>query len=312
MDLIILLARFAGDILALILLYDFFVQPFRFYGMDPLTRFVWGAARKICAPFETLSRKLIQVPDRDLTPLFALAIVVFCRGLLYAAGVMVSRPDPRVLALGVTLSFQELFTRLAIPLLLFVVYADIQLSRHQVTFIGNVPVMMVHDIAKRFIVLIRKLLPSYRPLMVFLVVAAHLIVFQWALVVVTLLPFTGTSALQAFPPILCPEGGTLIESPLLALPVIALSVVRTFLFGIFILLLLQMLAGFSGLDPYDRMTLILGLVVAPWIDNARKWFPFARVGVIDFSVGILLLILWILLDLLTGIVARIGASPGPL
>src|SRR3972149_2584248 len=105
MDLLVLLVRFGGDAAVLILLYDFFVQPFRFYGMDPLTRFVWTAARWICAPFETISRRIIQVPDRDLTPLFALVIVLFCRGFLYAAETALHLPPPVVILLGVTLSF---------------------------------------------------------------------------------------------------------------------------------------------------------------------------------------------------------------
>jgi hypothetical protein len=306
MDLPLLLVRFAGDVGSLILLYDFFVQPFRFYGMDPLTRFIWIAARWICAPFETISRKIIQVPDRDLTPLFSLVIILFCRGLLYAAAAALDRPNPVVILLGVTLSFQELFTRLLIPSLLFIIYIDIQLSRHQETFMGNVLVMMLHDLAKRFVVQIRRLLYSYRPLQVFLTVFVILWIFRWLLLVVTLLPFQDTQALSALPGVLYPEGVDRVGHPLLFLPVVFLQMARTFLFGIFILLLLHMVTSFSGMNPYDRTTMLLGLTIYPWVTIARRLFPFARLGVIDFSIGILIFLLWLLLDLLTYVVARLG------
>lgn len=303
---LVLLARFGGDAIALILLYDFFVQPFRFYGMDPLTRFVWGAARWICAPFDNVSRRLIRLPDRDLTPLFTLVIVLFCRGLIYAAAAALNRPDLAVILLGITLSFQELFTRLLIPSLLFIIYIDIQLSRHQDTFIGNVMVMVIHDLAKRFVLMIRKLLPSYRPLPVFVSIFVILCLFQWALMVVTLLPFVDSPARDAVPYVLQPAGMETIDTPLLFLPVVFLQLARTFLFGIFILLLLNMIAGFSGMDPYDRTSILLGLIISPWVTLSRRLFPFARVGVIDFSIGILLFLLWLLLDILARIVEHLG------
>ncbi len=306
MDLLVLLARFGGDAIALILLYDFFVQPFRFYGMDPLTRFVWGAARWICGPFESISRRIIRLPDRDLTPLFALVIVLFCRGLIYAAAAALNRPDLAVIVLGITLSFQELFTRLLIPSLLFIIYIDIQLARHQDTFIGNVLVMMVHDLAKRFVVMIRKLLPSYRPVPVFISIFVILCLFQWVLVVVTLLPFMDSQALEVLPLVLEPPGLETVDTPLLFFPVVFIQVARTFLFGIFVLLLLNMIASFSGMDPYDRTAILLGLIISPWVTLSRRWFPFARVGMIDFSVAILLFLLWLLMDILARIVEQLG------
>ncbi len=292
--------------MALILLYDFCVQPFRFYGMDPLTRFVWSTARWICGPFDSISRRIIRLPDRDLTPLFALVIMLFCRGLIYATAAILNHPNPAVIVLGITLSFQEFFTRLLIPSLLFIIYIDIQLSRHQDTFIGNVLVMIVHDLAKRFVLMIRKLLPSYRPLPVFISIFVILCLFQWVLMVVTLLPFMGSQALESIPYVLQPSGLHAVDTPLLLLPVVFLQLARTFLFGIFILLLLNMIAGFSGMDPYDRTSIVLGLIITPWVAISRRMFPFARVGMIDFSIGILLFLLWLLLDILARLVERLG------
>ncbi len=306
MDLLVLLTRFGGDAIALILLYDFFVQPFRFYGMDPLTRFVWGTARWICGPFDSISRRIIRLPDRDLTPLFTLVIVLFCRGLIYTAAAVLNHPNLPVIALSVTLSFQELFTRLLIPSLLFIIYIDIQLARHQETFIGNVLVMVVHDLAKRFVVMIRKLLPSYRPLPVFISIFVILCLFQWVLMVVTLLPFINSQAWEAIPHVLNPPGLKTVDTPLLFLPVVFIQLARTFLFGIFILLLFNMIAGFSGMDPYDRTTILLGLTISPWVTMSRRLFPFARVGVIDFSIGILLFLLWLLMDILARLVEHLG------
>lgn len=306
MDLLVLLTRLGGDAIALILLYDFCVQPFRFYGMDPLTRFVWGAARWICAPFDNFSRRIIRLPDRDLTPLFTLVIVLFCRGLIYTAAAALNHPDPVMIFLGITLSFQELFTRLLVPALLFIIYIDIQLARHQETFIGNVLVMVVHDLAKRFVVMIRKLLPSYRPLPVFISIFVILSVFQWVLMVVTLLPFNGSQALSELPYVLQPPGWEMVDTPFLLLPAVFLQLARTFVGGIFILLLLNMVTGFSGMDPYDRTVILIGLIIAPWINTARRWFPFARVGVIDFSIGILIFLLWFLMAVLAYIVDNLG------
>jgi hypothetical protein len=306
MDLLVLLFRLAGDSLALILLYDFFVQPFRFYGMDPLTRFVYVASRWACAPFEAFSRRIIQVPDRDLAPLFTLVVVMFTRGLLYAGAAALNRPDPLVIVLGLTLSFLELFTRIMIPGLLFILYADIQLAHHQSTFVGNVTVMLVHDIAKRFILMIRKILWSYKPMTVFAAVFLYLALFQWLLLVITLLPFQQSAALHAFPFVLQPEGVARLTTPFILLPVVLIRLANTFLTGIFILILLQMIAGFSGLDPYDRTSLILGLVIAPWVNLARRLFPFARMGMIDFSIAILLFILYSVLALMGHFVARLG------
>jgi hypothetical protein len=296
-ELLVLVARFAGDLVIVVLLYDFFVQPFRFYGMDPLTRFVWAAARKICSPFETISRKIIQLPDRDLTPLFTLATVVLIRGILYSLPASLSGPSATIVIAGITLSFQELFTRLLIPGLLFVVYADIQLSRHQETFAGNIFVMLVHDVAKRFIVMIRRLLPSYQPLHVFLTVFVILVLFEWLFMVVTLLPFSDTMVFNDFPRAMTPEMShpKWLEVPLATFPLVFLRLTQMFLFGIFLLVLMHMVTGFSGLDPYNHSSLMLGLVVSPWLTLSRRMFPFARIGAIDFSIAILLFVPYIVL-----------------
>jgi hypothetical protein len=58
---------------------------------------------------------------------------------------------------------------------------------------------------------------------------------------------------------------------------------------------MQMLTGFSGLDPYNHFSLMLGLVVSPWLILSRRLFPFARVGSIDFSIAILLLVPYVVL-----------------
>lgn len=308
MELLVLLIRFAGDALALILLLDFFSQPFRFYGMDPVMRFVYSAARRVCAPFEALSRRIIQVPDRDLTPLFVLVLVVFARGVMYAASAAVVRHEFSVLVLGITLSFLELFVRVMIPGLLFLVYLDIQLAPHQGTFVGNPLVMLLHDITKRFIVMIRKLLPSYQPVAVFVSVFFLLGVLHWILVMVTLAPFHGSGDLNAFPIILWPVGSGQVGVPFLLLAVVLIQIANTFLFGIFLLILMQMIAGLSGLDPYDRTALLLGISISPWVNLAHRWFPFARIGMFDFSIAILLLILWFGLGILTQIVTRISGS----
>ncbi|MCA9441255.1 MAG: YggT family protein [Candidatus Omnitrophica bacterium] len=305
-DLVAILARFLGDALVLVLLYDFFSQPFRFYGMDPLTQFVWSAARKICLPFETVSRKIVRLPDRDLTPLFALVIVLFCRGLLYAATAIGSGGGVATVVVGVTLSFLELFTRLLIPGILFLIYIDIQLARHQESFIGNVFVMILHDIAKRFVVLIRKVLFSYKPLYVFISVFIFLSLFKWVLVFATLLPFSQSNVMSAFPQILQPLSLDLIDRPLLLLPVVMFRLGSTFLYGIFILLLLNMLTSFSGLDPYDRFAVLLGLVCSPWVIFARRFFSFARVGNIDFSVAILLIIIFMVQGVIEGVLRSLG------
>ncbi len=307
MDLIVLLVRFAGDVLSLILLYDFLVQPFRFYGLDPLTRFVWIAARWVCAPLENMSRRLIQVPQRDVTPLFALGIILFCRGLVYAAAAALNRPDFTVILLGVTLSFQELFTRLLVPCLLFIIYIDIQFSRHQANLIGNVPAMLLHDLAKRFILMIRRLLPSYHPWSVFFVVFLILWIFQWLLLVVTLLPFQQSPAISALPMVLHPQGVEMVDTPLLFLPVVFLQLARTFFLGIFILLLLNMVSGFSGFDPYNPALALLSFIIEPWVSFSRRLFPFARIGAVDFSIGILIFLLWLFLDILAYMVARMGS-----
>lgn len=307
MDLLVLLVRFAGDVFSLILLYDFFVQPFRFYGLDPLTRFVWMAARWACAPLDSLSRRLIQVPQRDITPLFALVILLFCRGLVYAAAAALNQPDLSVILLGVTLSFQELFTRLLVPCLLFIIYIDIQFSRHQVNTIGNVPAMLLHDLAKRFILMMRRLLPSYRPWSVFVVVFLILWIFQWLLLVVTLLPFQQTPAFSDLPRVLHPQGVEMVDTPLMFLPVVFLQLARTFFFGIFILLLLNMVSGFSGLDPYNPILSLLSYIIEPWVSFSQRLFPFARIGAIDFSIGILIFLLWLFLDILAYIVTRMGS-----
>jgi hypothetical protein len=305
MDLFVLFFRLAGDACVLILLYDFFVQPFRFYGMDPLTRFIWVAARWLCAPFDTFSRKVIQLPDRDLTPLFTLVIVLFCRGLIYAAAAAVNLPNPAVILLGVTLSFQDLFTRLVMPGLLLLLYADIQLARHQGSLIGFVPAMLIHDVAKRLILMIRKLLPSYQPLYVFAAVFAYSAVFLWLLLTFTLWPFGQPALIGVFPQVLYPLGVGLLDTPALLLAVVVLYLTNAFLWGIMIVIFLHFIASLSGLNPYDRTSLVLGLVIAPWVNAARRFFPFARAGMIDFSVGILLLILWFVLGLLEQIVARL-------
>lgn len=305
-DLIAVLARFLGDALVLILLYDFFSQPFRFYGMDPFTQFVWAAARKICLPFETVSRKIIRLPDRDLTPLFALAIILFCRGFLYALTAISGGGGTAVIAAGVTLSFLELFTRLLIPGLLFLIYIDIQLSRHQESFIGNVFAMILHDIAKRFIVLIRKGLFSYKPVAVFAAVFVYLSLFNWALLLAALLPFSQGAVLDAFPGILQPVAANLLVRPMLLLPVVMFHLSSTFLYGVFIILLLNMLASFSGLDPYDRFAIMLGLICSPWVIFARRFFSFARVGSIDFSVGILLILLFLFQGIIENTLRNLG------
>jgi len=305
LDFLALFSRFFGDLLVVILLYDFFVQPFRFYGMDPLTRFIWVAARKICAPFDTLSRKIVRLPDRDLTPIFTLVIVVFCRGLLYAVDAGASSPAVTVVFVGVTLSFQELFTRILVPGILFIIYADIQLAPHQETFIGNVLVMLVHDIAKRFIVMIRKLLISYRPLHVFVSVFFLLGLFEGLLLTTTLLPLGGIDSVGLFPRDLVPEVSMWLQRPFGILPLVYIRLAQTFLFGIFLLILMHMLAGFSGLDPYDRFSVLLGLVVSPWLALSRRLFPWARVGMIDFSIAILLLIPWFILGLAEGLLFRL-------
>jgi len=303
-DFLALLFRFVGDILTLILLYDFFVQPFRFYGMDPLTRFVWMAARKICAPFEAVSRKIIRLPDRDLTPLFTLVMVVVIRGLLY--GVCAGPSHPIILFIGMTLSFQELFTRLLVPGLLFVLYADIQLSRHQETFVGNVLAMLVHDVAKRFIVTIRRLLPSYRPLHVFITAFVLLGLFEWLFLVVTLLPFGKSSSFNAFSPDLIPEALYWLDSSVVVYLLVNVRLAQTFLFGIFILVLMNVLSGFSGLDPYDRFSIMLGLVISPWLVLSRRLFRFARIGMFDFSIAILLFIPYFVLAILEALITRGG------
>lgn len=305
-DLVAILARFLGDALVLILLYDFFSQPFRFYGMDPFTHFIWAAARKICLPFEAVSRKIIRLPDRDLTPLFALAIVLFCRGLLYAASAIGSGGGVATVLVGVTLSFLELFTRLLVPGILFLIYLDIQLARHQESFIGNVLVMILHDVAKRFVVLIRKGLFSYKPVYVFLAIFIYLSIFQAILVMVTLLPFSQSSILSAFPRILQPLSLDLLRQPYLLLPVVMFQLGSTFLYGIFILLLLNMLTSFSGLDPYDRFAILLGLVCSPWVIFSRRFFAFARFGNIDFSVGFLLIILFMIQGAIEGVLRSFG------
>lgn len=306
MDLLVLLIRFAGDALALILLLDFFSQPFRFYGMDPVMRFVYTAARRVCAPFEALSRRIIQVPDRDLTPLFVLVLVIFARGVVYAASAATTRHEFSVLVLGVTLSYLELFVRVMIPGLLFLVYLDIQLAPHQGTFAGNPLVMLLHDITKRFIVMIRKLLPSYRPVAVFVAVFFLLSVLHWILALIALAPFEGSGDLNAFPRVLHPVGAERVDAPFVLLAVVMIQIANTFLFGIFLLILLQMIAGLSGLDPYDRTALLLGISISPWVNLARRWFPFARVGMIDFSIALLLMILWFGLGILTQIVNRLS------
>ncbi len=305
-DLVAILARFLGDALVLILLYDFFAQPFRFYGMDPFTHFVWAAARKICYPFETVSRKIIQLPDRDLTPLFALVIVLFCRGFLYAASAIGAGGGVAIVVVGVTLSFLELFTRLLIPGVLFLIYTDIQLARHQESFIGNVMVMILHDIAKRFVVLIRKGLFSYKPVYVFVAVFIYLSLFQWLLVLATLLPFSQSSVMSSFPMAVQPVYMDLLSRPQILLPVVMFQLGSAFLYGIFILLLLNMLTSFSGLDPYDRFAVILGLVCSPWVIFSRRFFSFAKIGNIDFSVGILLIILFTIQGMIEGVLRSIG------
>ena len=298
LDLLALIARFVGDLAVLILLYDFFVQPFRFYGMDPLTRFVWVAARKLCAPFDTFSRRVIQLPDRDLTPLFTLLIVVFCRGLIYALTALGAESTILAIVVGVTLSFLELFTRLLIPGALFLIYIDIQLASHQETFVGNVFVMLIHDVAKRFIVMIRRLLPSYRPLHVFITVFVLLGLANAALSAIALVPFMQSQVLSDFSPALQPEIVRHLETPGIIIPFVYLRLAETFLFGVFVLILMHMLTGLSGLDPYDRFSILLGLIVSPWLAWSRRLFPWARAGMFDFSIAILLLIPYILLRLI--------------
>jgi len=300
MELFLLLVQILGNLLILILLYDFFAQPFRFYGMDPLTRFVWGAARKICSPFESFARSIIRIPERDLAPLFTVLVVIVCRGLLYGGAIVYSSSTPISFFLGMTMSFLDLFLRLLIPGILFLLYMDIQLSRHQDTFTGNVMVMLIHDVVKRFIVMIRKLLPSYRPLYVFLSVFIILGVLYWILLLATLLPFESTGTLDLAPGVLMPEvigsgSPALLRQPLILFVSVMVHLTHMFLFGIFILLLLNMITGFSGLDPYDRTSILLGLVVAPWLAVSRRYFGWARAGVVDFSVAILLILIWIVL-----------------
>lgn len=297
-DLVAMLARLAGDLLILILLYDFFVQPFRFYSMDALTQFVWVAARKVCYPFDRISRMVVRLPDRDLTPLFTLIIVVFCRGLIYAACAGATRPSLGVIAIGIDLSFYELFSRIVFPALLFLIYADIQLSRHQDTFVGNVLVMTLHDVAKRFIVAIRKLLPSYHPWHVFATVFVLLALCDWAVTMIAFLPFADTDALTLFPQGLLPPIVAHVDSPFLSLFAVYVYFAEKFLFGIFILILMNMLAGFSGLDPYDRFSVLLGLVISPWLILSRRLFPWARIGMFDLSIAILLLIPYFILSIL--------------
>jgi hypothetical protein len=304
LDLLALVARFLVDLAVLILLYDFFVQPFRFYGMDPLTRFVWAAARKMCAPFDTFSRKVIQLPDRDLAPLFTLFILVFCRGLVYALTAIGAGNAVLAIVVGVTLSFLELFTRMLFPGILFLIYLDIQLSSHQGTFVGNVFVMLIHDVAKRIIVMIRRLLPSYRPLHVFITVFVLLGLAQAALSVIALLPFIQSSVLMDFSPVLRPEMIRHFDTPGIIVPFVYLRLAETFLFGIFILILMHMLTGLSGLDPYDRFSILLGLAVSPWLMWSRRLFPWARVGMFDFSIAILLMIPYLILRVIEAAIFR--------
>ncbi|MCA9446220.1 MAG: hypothetical protein KC931_03830, partial [Candidatus Omnitrophica bacterium] len=243
---------------------------------------------------------------RDPTPLFALVIVLFCRGLLYAASAIGSGGGVATVVVGVTLSYLELFTRLIIPGLLFLIYIDIQLARHQESFIGNVLVMILHDIAKRFVILIRKGLFSYKPVYVFCAVFIYLSLFHWVLVLATLLPFSQTTVLSAFPRILQPLSMDLLSQPLLLLPVTMFKLGSAFLYGVFILLLLNMLTSFSGLDPYDRFAILLGLVCSPWVTFSRRFFSFARFGNIDFSVGVLLIILFMIQGAIEGVLRSLG------
>ena len=83
-----------------------------------------------------------------------------------------------------------------------------------------------------------------------------------------------------------------------------LRLAQIFLFGIFILVLMQMLAGFSGLDPYDRFSIMLGLIISPWLTLSRRMFPFARIGMFDFSIAILLFIPYFILALLEVLITR--------
>jgi hypothetical protein len=152
-------------------------------------------------------------------------------------------------------------------------------------------------------------------MLVFITIFVYLGLFEWILYLLCLLPFDQADLLNSIPRVLIPEG---VLNPLThqlpgVIGLLGVTLVRlamSFFYGIFILLLLNMITGFSGIDPYDRTSMLLGLLVSPWVIISRRLFPFARIGIYDFSIAILLFLIWTALGIIDHLLLQLLVGPG--
>lgn len=261
------------DILIIILLVRFFIEPYRFYGFGPLMTGVITITEKAIAPLRTfLPRTALTLQDR--IPLAAVVIVILLRGLfiwIFGAGLDFTVPGVRI-----TGFFSSLVSSLAISatmailligkVLIALLFASLMISRRGLSLYGNAGFACFQE--KTFAIFQKaKTIGKTENLTALFLISSSVILLLTAL----LASFSSLSFLQGF-----------------------VGIQKAFLLSIFnvmigllnfywMVLLVAIIASWVAADRFSTMVQVVQSMTEPYLSFFRRLMPWARIDFIDLS-----------------------------